>query len=129
MKEGHALAIGKIQQVTLPFPSTWDLHAGVGRRPMRSAKLVINSVMNNRVNGTVNFRGTPLPIEGVWDEAAKQIQFETPFATYVGQLSSFDEPTINMRHYMMRGSLRMKPPSTWAGETGSWAATTSFRMR
>lgn len=123
------MATGQIQQVTLPFPSTWDLQAGVGRRPMSSAQLTINSVMNTKVSGTVNFRGTPLPVQGVWDEATKRIQFETPFATYVGQLSYFDETTISMRHYLMRGELRMKPPSTRAGETGSWAATSSFPLR
>lgn len=122
------MAIGQIQQVTLPFPSTWDLQAGVGGRPMRTAPLVITSVVNNRISGTVDFRGNPLPVQGIWDEAAKQIQFDTPFASYVGQLSFLDEPAINMRHYLLRGTLRMKPPSTWAGETGSWAATTNIRM-
>jgi len=123
------VAIGPITQVALPFPSTWELNASVAGRPLRTGRLVISSVVNNRVMGTVNFRGTPLPFQGMWNESTKQLSFDTPFSTFVGHLTFFDEPPINMRHYMLRGRLRMKPPSTWAGENGTWTATTSFRLR
>lgn len=122
------MAIGQMTRVTLPAPSQWALQANISRRPTASGTLFIYSVANNTFNGAVNFRGTLLPTQGYWNESTRQIAFETPFASYSGVLTFFDEPQINTRHYLMRGNVRMKPGSIRAGEHGTWAATTDVRL-
>ncbi|MDF2679423.1 MAG: hypothetical protein K0R47_613 [Brevibacillus sp.] len=124
------MAIGQMTRVSLPYPTTWDIQASIGGRPTSQGTLVIQSVMNNnRLNGAVNFRGTFIPIQGTWNEAARQIAFETQFASYVGTLFSQDEPQLNLRHYVLQGNVTMKPPSIRAGETGRWTAATHVRLR
>jgi hypothetical protein len=109
--------------ITLPFPSKWRIDAWVGGRPVIFGILVINSIIGNRVTGTLNFRGTPIPIHGIWNERTKQITFDSPYAQFSGNLTIFDEPPIRMRHFILRGILKMMPPSLQAGEQGTWIAT------
>lgn len=111
--------------VSIPFPSQWGIHAAIADRPIVRGILIINSITGNRVMGTVNFRGTPIPINGYWNESAKQISFDSPYASFFGNLTIFDDPSIRIRHYTLSGRLYMKPPSLQAGEYGTWIATTN----
>ncbi|OCA92233.1 hypothetical protein [Pseudobacillus wudalianchiensis] len=115
-------------QLILPSPSQWGIDAAVGERPLVSGILVMNSVTGNQVNGTINFRGTFIPIRGYWNESTKQIRFDSPYAAYSGQLSIFDNPSIGVRHFVLNGMLIMKPPSLQAGEHGTWIATTNTAL-
>ncbi|WP_235932363.1 hypothetical protein [Priestia flexa] len=90
--------------------------------------LIINSITGNRVIGTVNFRGTLIPINGYWNESAKQIGFDSPYATYSGNLTMFDDSTIKIRHLVLNGRVIMKPPSLLAGRNGTWIATTDTTL-
>ncbi|PLR81292.1 hypothetical protein CVD25_02450 [Bacillus canaveralius] len=110
--------------VSLPFPSQWGIHAAIGGRPVVWGTLIINSITGNRIAGTVNFRGRPIPIHGYWDENTKQIRFDSPYASYSGNLMIYDDPPIRIRHHILNGRLIMKPPSLQAGEYGTWVATT-----
>lgn len=114
-------------RVSLPYPSEWNIYASIGGRPTTLGVLRINSVTGNRVNGAVNFRGTFIPIQGLWNESTRQISFDSPYASFVGRLTITDESPIRMRHYVLRGTIVMKPPSIRAGETGTWVATTDIR--
>lgn len=109
--------------ITLPFPSKWRIDAWVDGRPVIYGILIINSIIDNRVTGTLNFRGIPIPIHGIWNESTKQITFDSPYAQFSGYLTIFDEPPIRMRHFILRGILKMMPPSIQAGEHGTWIAT------
>ncbi|RFU65028.1 hypothetical protein [Peribacillus glennii] len=115
-------------QVSIPSPSRWGIHAAVGGRPVVYGTLNINSVSGNRVTGTINFRGRPIPINGHWNPGTRQIQFESPYAVYSGNLTIFDDPSIRVRHFLFRGRLRMKPPSLQAGQFGTWVATTESAL-
>ncbi|MGD8191913.1 hypothetical protein ACQCN2_18250 [Brevibacillus ginsengisoli] len=119
---------GQVTMVSLPYPSQWVINASIGRRPTNLGTLRIHSVTGNSVNGDVNFRGAFLPIRGLWNESNKQLTFESPYASFVGQLTSFDEPAISMRHYILSGRVAMKPPSIRAGEFGTWTATYNIRI-
>ncbi|WP_261381227.1 hypothetical protein [Paenibacillus cremeus] len=88
----------------------------------------INSVTGNRVMGSINFRGSEIPIHGTWDEGAKQLKMDSPYASYSGHLSILDDASIKVRHYILNGTLLMKPPSIQAGEHGTWIATTNTRL-
>ncbi|MEH7558899.1 hypothetical protein V7165_26525 [Priestia megaterium] len=90
--------------------------------------LIINSITGNRVMGTVNFRGTLIPIKGYWNESAKQISFDSPYATYSGNLAMFDDATTRIRHLVLSGWIIMKPPSLLAGRSGTWVATTDTSL-
>ncbi|WP_374187759.1 hypothetical protein ACEPPU_29800 (plasmid) [Priestia aryabhattai] len=90
--------------------------------------LIINSITGNRVMGTVNFRGTLIPINGYWNERAKQISFNSPYATYSGNLTMFDDSTTRIRHLVLSGRVIMKPPSLLAGRNGTWVATTDTSL-
>jgi hypothetical protein len=122
------VSIGQVTTVSLPYPSQWNINARIGGRPTTLGTLMIHSVVNNRISGAVNFRGTLVPIQGFWNENTKQITFDSPYATFVGTLSIVDEPQINMRHYVLRGTVMMKPPSIRAGEYGTWVATTDISL-
>ncbi|PLT33191.1 hypothetical protein [Bacillus sp. V5-8f] len=115
-------------QVNIPAPSRWGIHATVGSRPVVYGTLIINSVTDNRITGTINFRGRPIPVNGSWNPGSRQIQFDTPYATYSGNLEIFDDPSIRVRHLLVRGRLRMKPPSSQAGEYGTWVASTETAL-
>lgn len=114
---------GQVTIVSLPYPSSWVINANIGRRPTNLGTLRIDSVTGNRVNGAINFRGAFIPINGFWNENTKTFTFESPYASFVSQLTFFNEPPICMRHYILSGRLRMKPPSIRAGELGTWTAT------
>jgi hypothetical protein len=114
--------------VSIPFPSRWGIHAAIGGRPIIWGILFINSITNNRVSGTINFRGTPIPINGYWNEPTKQIRFDSPYATFTGHLTIFDDVPIRIRHLILSGQLIMNPPSVQAGEYGSWIATTDTKL-
>ncbi|MED4583272.1 hypothetical protein P9578_10820 [Brevibacillus choshinensis] len=122
------MAIGQMTRVSLPYPTTWDIQASFGGRPTSLGTLFIQSVTNNRVNGAVNFRGTFIPMQGTWNEATRQIAFDTQFASFVGSLFSKDESQLNLRHYVLQGNVLMKPPSIRAGERGTWTALTHVRQ-
>ncbi|WP_240338493.1 hypothetical protein [Peribacillus alkalitolerans] len=111
--------------LSLPHPSRWGLSTEIGGRAIVRAVLTINSVSGNMVIGTANFRGSPIPISGYWDENTKQIRFDTPYASYSGQLQIFDDVTIRIRHLILSGRFVMKPPSLQAGQYGNWIATTN----
>ncbi|OLO26670.1 hypothetical protein BTA37_27500 [Priestia megaterium] len=112
----------------MPFPSRWGIHAEIAGRPMVWGVLIINSITGNRVIGTVNFRGTLIPINGYWNESAKQISFDSPYATYSGNLTMFDDSTTRIRHLVLSGRVIMKPPSLLAGRNGTWVATTDTSL-
>jgi hypothetical protein len=122
------MAVGQVTTVSIPSPSQWNMYASIGGRPASLGTLMINLVKNNRISGAVNFRGTFIPIQGYWNETTKEIRFESPYASFVGTLTIVDEPQINMRHYVLRGSVMMKPPSIRAGEYGTWVATTDIPL-
>ncbi|RNB83160.1 hypothetical protein EDM59_19180 [Brevibacillus nitrificans] len=122
------MAIGQMTRVSLPYPTTWDIQARFGGRPTSQGTLFLQNVINGRLQGAVNFRGTFIPIQGIWNEAARQIAFETEFASYVGTLFSQDEPLLNLRHYVLQGNVAMRHPSIRAGETGTWTAVTHVRL-
>jgi len=115
-------------RVSIPFPSRWGIHAEIAGRPMVWGVLTINSITGNRVMGTVNFRGTLIPINGYWNESAKQISFDSPYATYSGNLAMFDDATTRIRHLVLSGWIIMKPPSLLAGRSGTWVATTDTSL-
>lgn len=115
-------------RVSMPFPSRWGIHAEIAGRPMVWGELIINSITGNRVMGTVNFRGTFIPINGYWNEGAKQISFDSPYAVYSGNLTMFDDPTTRIRHLVLSGRVTMKPPSLLAGRNGTWVATTDTSL-
>jgi len=115
-------------RVTMPFPSRWGIHAEIAGRPMVWGVLIINSITGNRVRGTVNFRGTLIPINGYWNESTKQISFDSPYATYSGNLTMFDDSTTRIRHLVLSGQVSMKPPSLLAGRNGTWVATTDTSL-
>ncbi|SFM43842.1 hypothetical protein SAMN03159341_13332 [Paenibacillus sp. 1_12] len=110
--------------VSVPFPSQWGIHASVGGRPVVYGTFNINSVTGNRVAGSINFRGRYIPINGYWEESTKQIRVDSPYASYSGNLTISDDPSIRIRHFILSGRLIMKPPSLQAGEYGTWLATT-----
>lgn len=129
MKESLALETSQVTTlVSFPFPSVWGFHAAIAGRPIIWGTLIINSITDNRVIGTVNFRGIPIPINGFWNESTKQITFDSPYATFSGNLTIFDDPQIRIRHFILRGRFLMKPPSLQAGEYGSWIATTDISL-
>ncbi|WP_244659794.1 hypothetical protein [Priestia megaterium] len=112
----------------MPFPSRWGIHADIAGRPMVWGLLIINSITGNRVMGTVNFRDTLIPINGYWNESAKQISFDSPYATYSGNLTMFDDSTTRIRHLVLSGRVITKPPSLLAGRSGTWVATTDTSL-
>ncbi|MFG0215452.1 hypothetical protein ACFU8X_20290 [Brevibacillus porteri] len=122
------MAIGQTTRVSLPYPSTWEIFASFGGRPTTLGTLGISAVSNGRISGTVNFRGTPIPIQGSWDERSRQITIESPYANFVGTFAYRDELTIGLRHYVLQGNVRMKPPSIRAGEVGRWTAVTNMPL-
>lgn len=114
--------------VSLPFPSKWAIDADIAGRPIVRGTLIINSITDNRILGTINFRGIPIPIHGSWDEKKQQIAFNSPFAAFSGRLSIFDDQSIRIRHLILNGRLTMKPSSLQAGEYGTWIATTDISL-
>lgn len=116
----------QLTRVSLPAPSQWRIDATIAGRPIIRGTLVINSVTDGRVTGAINFRGTFLSVQGNWNEAAKQITFDSPYANFVGSLTIVDEQQIPVRHFILRGRFTMKPPSIHAGEYGDWLATTDI---
>lgn len=112
------------RQTTFPVPSRWGINAGVAGRPLIGGSLIINSIdPNGRVTGSINFRGSAIPIQGHWNASTRQIRFHSPYANFEGRLSITDDATIRVRHFMLQGTLVMKPPSIHAGEHGTWIAT------
>lgn len=118
------MKIPKTAKVSIPFPSVWGIDASIAGRSIIRGILTIDSIVDNKVVGTVNFRGIPIPINGYWDESAKQISFDSPYASFFGNLTIFDETAISIRHFILSGRFIMKPPSLLAGEYGNWIATT-----
>ncbi|MCS7463824.1 hypothetical protein N0M98_27335 [Paenibacillus doosanensis] len=115
------------RQATIPVPSRWGINAYAGSRPVIWGTLVISSVdANGRLTGSINFRGTPIPVQGHWNERSRQIRFDSPYAHFTGTLSVFDDPSIRIRHLVLNGTLLMKSPSIQAGEHGTWIATTQL---
>lgn len=118
------MQIRKNGTTILPVPSRWGIDAQIAGKPIVRGTFTINALSGNSFTGTANFRGTPLPIQGIWDENANQLRFDSPYASFTGQLSIFDDPGIRVRHHMLNGQFLMKPPSLQAGEFGNWIATT-----
>ena len=116
-----------ISKVLPPF-SIWGVYASVAGRPVVWGKLVMRVLPDQRVQGTIQFRGTPIPIEGSWNESAQQIVFHSPYAAYSGHLTIYDDVQIQLRHLVLTGRLRMLPPSLQAGEYGTWVATTDINL-
>lgn len=110
--------------ISIPFPSVWAIIGEVAGRRLIRGVLAIESVRDNTVTGTINFRGTDLPISGTWDENTRRLMFNSPFASFSGQLSLFDQAAINTRHFILNGQFIMNPPSLQAGEFGQWVALT-----
>jgi hypothetical protein len=123
-KERSSLQTAQTIPISIPSASRWGIHAAIAGRPIIWGILIINSITDNRVNGTINFRGTPIPINGYWNESTKQINFDSPYATFSGHLTLYDDASIRIRHLILSGQFTMKPTSQQAGEYGSWIATT-----
>ncbi|RNB89612.1 hypothetical protein EDM56_10515 [Brevibacillus fluminis] len=113
----------------IPVPSIWGINSTAAGRPAIWGTLTMDTISNNRITGTINFRGTPIPILGYWDEKTNQIMLESPYATFSGELDLFDNKTIGILHYVLQGRLLMKPTSSQAGEYGSWIATTDVCLK
>ncbi len=113
---------------SIPSPTKWGIHADIIGRPVVWGTLVINSISDNRVTGAINFRGMPNAIHGSWNEGTKQIAFDSPYATYYGHLTIFDDTVIRIRHFVLNGRLVMKPPSLQAGQRGTWIAATDISL-
>lgn len=129
LREGIALVTSQgTASVSFPFPSVWGIHSSIAGRTIIWGTLNINSITDNRVSGTANFRGTPIPISGFWNESTKQLTFDSPYATFSGNLTIIDDFQIRVRHFILRGRFLMKPPSLQAGESGSWIATTDIAL-
>ncbi|WP_144548870.1 hypothetical protein [Peribacillus simplex] len=114
--------------VSFPFPSVWGIHSSIAGRTIIWGTLAINSITDNRVIGTINFQGTLIPINGFLNESTKQISFDSPYATFSGNLTMIDDNQIRIRHFILQGRFLMKPPSLHAGESGSWIATTDIAL-
>lgn len=112
--------------ITLPVPSRWGISANVGGRPLVWGTMQIDSIFNNRIMGSINFRNVPIPIQGFWNEQSKQISFESPYSQYSGTMFIYDDASISVRHYLFNGRLVMKPNSMQAGEYGTWVASSNF---
>jgi hypothetical protein len=124
LKERYRLQTDERKQSSFPTPTTWGIHADIAGRPTIWGTFQINSNKDGRINGTINFRGANIPVTGNWNENNKEIQFNSPYATFSGTLNIFDDTTIRIRHYLLSGQFIMKPPSIQAGEYGTWIATT-----
>ncbi|RSD28785.1 hypothetical protein EJA10_04240 [Mesobacillus subterraneus] len=111
-------------QGVLPIPSRWGIDADIAGRPIVRGTITINSITGNTIIGTADFRGTPIPIQGTWDENSNQIMFDSPYASFTGSLTIYDDAAIRVRHLVLSGRFTMKPPSLQAGESGNWIATT-----
>ncbi|MBT2691664.1 hypothetical protein [Bacillus sp. ISL-55] len=112
----------------LPVPSRWGIDAEIAGKPIVRGTITFNSLSGNTLTGTANFRGNPIPIQGTWDENAKTIRFDSPYASFAGQLTIYDDTGINVRHLVLSGKFLMKPPSLQAGELGNWIATTDTAL-
>ena len=113
---------------SLPPLSIWGVHASVAGRPVVWGKLVMRVLQDQQIQGTIQFRGTPISIEGSWNESAQQIVFHSPYASYSGHLTIYDDVQIQLRHLVLTGRLQMLPPSLQAGEYGTWVATTDINL-
>ncbi|HJV47016.1 MAG TPA: hypothetical protein VJ824_14955, partial [Bacillota bacterium] len=107
----------------LPIPSTWRIVVSYGGRPTSGGELKLNTLSNQNVSGTLNFRGVPIPVQGIWNEQTNQIQFRSPYAVFSGRLSTYREPGIN--HYMLQGNYASTVGSNFPGAVGNWEATTA----
>ncbi|MGG4555462.1 hypothetical protein [Paenibacillus humicus] len=92
---------------SLPPFSIWGVHASVAGRPIVWGKLVMCGLPDQQIQGTIQFRGTPISIEGSWNESAQQIMFHSPYASYSG---IYDDVKIQLRHLVLTGRLQMLPP-------------------
>ncbi|MED3789231.1 hypothetical protein P4576_18800 [Peribacillus frigoritolerans] len=106
--------------VSFPFPSVWGIHSSIAGRT------IIWGTFSIQGGWYGNFRGRPIPINGFWNENAKQIAFDSPYATFSGNLTIIDDQQSRIRHFILQGRFLMKPPSLQAGESGSWIATTDI---
>ncbi|WP_236595883.1 MULTISPECIES: hypothetical protein [unclassified Paenibacillus] len=95
---------------SLPPFSIWGVHASVAERPVVWGKLVMCALPDQQIQGTIQFRGTPIPIEGSWNESAQQIVFHYSYAAYSGHLTMYDDVQIQLRHLILTGRLQMLPP-------------------
>lgn len=59
---------GQKTTLSLPIQSRWGLSTEIAGRPVVRGVLTIDSESGNTIRGTANFRGTPLQINGNWDE-------------------------------------------------------------
>ena len=70
--------------------------------PTNEGTLIIQSVANGQVKGTLNFRGTTYPISGTWYEQSNYLSFQSSFAMFDGTLSIYKDPLFI--HYTLRGN-------------------------
>ncbi|WNF24683.1 hypothetical protein [Mesobacillus jeotgali] len=122
------MQIRKNGTTSLPVPSRWGIDAQIAGKPIIRGTITINALSGNSFTGTANFRGNPIPIQGTWGESANQLRFDSPYASFTGRLSIFDDPGIRVRHHVLNGQFLMKPPSLQAGEFGNWIATTDTAL-
>jgi hypothetical protein len=108
----------------LPFPTSWYIEVSHGSMPTNAGTLIIQSVANGRVRGTLNFRGTPFPISGTWNEQANHLFFQSPYANFNGTLSIYREPLYI--HYTLQGNYLSTLRASFPGDIGTWYATTAI---
>lgn len=113
------------RQVAAPFPvpSNWEIYITSGGRPNTTGFMQITTWQNNQFQGTINFRGTPLPVTGIWDPSTQMVRFESPFIAFQGRLSSFADTIA--RYWKIEGRYLSKVSSDYPGAQGTFVATTT----
>jgi len=110
----------------LPFPTSWDIVVRHGDMPTNEGTLIIQSVANGQVKGTLNFRGTTYPISGTWYEQSNYLSFQSSFAMFDGTLSIYKDPLFI--HYTLRGNYVSTLSTYFPGNVGTWSATNAIYM-
>lgn len=111
----------------LPAPSTWYLVANQQGIHVNSGSLIINSIMDNRVTGSVYFNvGGTFPIQGYWDEQARRLNFRTSNTVFEGILTIRDEYQPRIRHFVLNGTYQVLDQQGTIVGYGTWTATTAI---
>ncbi|EIT83924.1 hypothetical protein A374_17854 [Fictibacillus macauensis ZFHKF-1] len=110
----------------LPIPSTWGISANVGGMPLIWGTMYLATLQGNQLTGSINFRGAPIPLSGYYSESTQQVMLESPYAEFTGTVFLYEDPSINIRHFVINGRVIMKPSSQQAGQGGTWIASTDI---
>lgn len=116
---------GSMRQVVAPFPvpSNWQLFIASGGRPNTTGFMQITSWQNNQFQGTLNVRGTPVPVIGNWNPSTLTVSFESPYVSFQGRLNSFTDATAT--YWKIEGHYLSKISSDYPGAHGAFVAATT----